>query len=793
MQKMKLWALAAALFCGLQTVTAQTVRGTVTDAISGEPLVGAIVKITDSDVANKNTVTDKDGRYRIDVGQAGRYTIEASMVGYEPQRQIEVLVAGRNAATADFQLRELVLQLGKVTVRPVVNKGRALNPTAVAGAQMISVEEATRFAGTADDIARVVSRYTGATGSQQSDGVSTHGHPYGMTTYRMEGVEIMPPGHCYGLTEFGGGALSAIHTNQIANSDYFTGAAPAEYGNALGGVMDLQLRPGRNDGYEHSVKLSTLGLDLTSEGALSKKAGSSYIVGYRYGLTNLSNALGLGILDGDQAEYQDLTLKLNFPLSSTTTLSAWGHFSKSKDFMDWTDDYMETWDTWYDQSDFLDHMTRVMGGLTLSSALGRGWNLKAHVAAAWNEEDVDDRYAIYATDGTVLTTENLSTKTLAPATTFVHLDNRTTALTADVNLQKHFSAAWLLKTGASIRHLDYKQHLARAHSLYLPDNDLHTLADGDLTSEQVDAYATNNWRVGRWTLNAGLHLSGWTLAKDWTVQPRLSAEWRMADGHALALAYGLSSQTESLDTYIPSDNRSLKPMRSHQVVLDYRWQPRDGMKLSAEAWAEWQQKVAVSPTTYYTTLNRYRFYTADELTDKGRGRGYGLSVTAEQYMTRGFYWLLNASLYKNEYRTAQGQWLPTRLDRRWAVNATVGKEWTLRRGILGVNIAATTMGGLVVTPTLDAPSADLYQRGWLYAAYDESRPQSERRDPITDLSACVTYRIHGRHVDHQFGIDYLNILANEEPYEDYYNRRLSRVETITTCYSVPVISYTVIF
>ena len=48
---------------GISNVTAQTLRGTVTDAISGEPLIGAAVRLVQTD---KGAATDIDGSYRIE-------------------------------------------------------------------------------------------------------------------------------------------------------------------------------------------------------------------------------------------------------------------------------------------------------------------------------------------------------------------------------------------------------------------------------------------------------------------------------------------------------------------------------------------------------------------------------------------------------------------------------------------------------------------------------------------------------------------------------------------------------
>ncbi len=87
----KTYLFAALLFIGsMTTVEAQTLRGTVTDAISGEALIGATIKVVEAD---KGTISDADGNFRIDIPQSGRYTINTSYVGYEPNVMKEVLVA----------------------------------------------------------------------------------------------------------------------------------------------------------------------------------------------------------------------------------------------------------------------------------------------------------------------------------------------------------------------------------------------------------------------------------------------------------------------------------------------------------------------------------------------------------------------------------------------------------------------------------------------------------------------------------------------------------------------------
>jgi hypothetical protein len=216
----KLMGLMVVAFAALlpQTLSAQTLRGVVTDAITGEALIGATVKLVEAD---KGVVTDIDGNYRIDVGQTGRYTIETSYIGYETGVMKEVLIAGAKEAVIDIALRENSQDLGEIIVRPRVNKLATVNPVAIAGGVMLSMEEANRYAGGYNDPARLVTAFAGVAGEGNSNGISVHGNAPQFMQYRIEGIEIFSPNHFADLYSAGYGMVSALNSNVISNSDFF--------------------------------------------------------------------------------------------------------------------------------------------------------------------------------------------------------------------------------------------------------------------------------------------------------------------------------------------------------------------------------------------------------------------------------------------------------------------------------------------------------------------------------------------------------------------------------------------
>jgi hypothetical protein len=103
------------------------------------------------------------------------------------------------------------------------------------------------------------------------------------------------------------------------------------------------------------------------------------------------------------------------------------------------------------------------------------------------------------------------------------------------------------------------------------------------------------------------------------------------------------------------------------------------------------------------------------------------------------------------------------------------------------------MGGMRQSPFDDTKSAAMYAAGSPYVAYDDFNAMSERTDAVHDLSLNISYRLHGKRIDHVMGLDFMNIIGYEEPLQDYYNYHTHRVQTITSCYSIPNISYAIVF
>jgi len=256
---------------GAQTIT-QNIKGNVFDIQTKETLIGASVVILNSNPII-GTSTDFDGNFSIPRVALGRHSVQVNFIGYEPVIIPEVLVTSGREAVLNVGLRQTFSELEEVTVTPEARKAKPLNNMATVSSRSFSVEETRRYAGGLDDPARLVSAYAGvAVGNVQDNAIIVRGNSPKGISWRVEGVEIPTPHHLAGGNVTGGGLVTLFSSQMLANSDFHTSAFPAEYGNALAGVFDMNLRSGNSDKHERTFQVGTMGLDFASEGPLSSSS-----------------------------------------------------------------------------------------------------------------------------------------------------------------------------------------------------------------------------------------------------------------------------------------------------------------------------------------------------------------------------------------------------------------------------------------------------------------------------------------------------------------------------------------
>lgn len=739
----------------------QTIRGIVIDSESGAPLSFISVGILGN--PEIGTTTDEQGNFMLKNVPIGRCTIQATCVGYKSFIAREIMVTTSKEVYLEIPMTESFQELNEVVVS-AYEKDAPLNKMALTGARTLSVEEAARFAGGLDDPARLVSSFAGVASAPSSNGISVHGNAPHLLQWKLEDIEIPNPNHFADIATLGGGVLSSLSSKVLGNSDFFSAAFPAEYGNAVSGVFDMRMRNGNTQNREHTLQIGTLGIDLASEGPISKKHNSSYIVNYRYSLVGLMNQM-----DRDSTSnyfnYQDLNFKLNFPTEKAGTFSVWGTALYDSYKQKFEKD-QEKWEYFSDRNKGKSKQYMLSGGLTHRYFFNDNTVLKSSLAST---------YAKYNVEQDVFDTNMNSTP-------YGYLDSHTNNLIFDTSLNKKFSSRFTNKTGFTYTKMFYGMNLEKApHEAY----PLETISHGNGNTDLISGYTSSSLGLSdRVTFNFGVNSQILTLNNHWTLEPRASIKWQNTNRSSFALAYGMHSRMEKIDVYFvktkstgsESMNKNLDFTKAHHVMLTYSYKLSDNMNLRIEPYFQYLYNVPVIADSSYSVLNRDQFYVEDPLINKGKGRNLGIDITLERYLSKGYYYLITATLFDSRYTGGDGVWHNTKFNRNYIFNASGGKEWIFgkkKNKILSANLRLTLQGGdryspLDIQATMNDPDKE--------AQYDETRAYSKQSSPMLLINYTISYRVNNKKRSYEWGIVGLNAASAKEFYGHKYNFKTGVIE-----------------
>ena len=751
----------------------QTVRGIVLDSKTNAPIEFATVRIMN--VGSLGSTTDSLGRFRINNVPVGRCNIQTSYVGYNANIFNEIPVTSSKEVYMEITLDENIHSLAEVVIQPEIKKDKPLNAMAITGGRMISMEEAGRFANGFGDPARLSSAFAGVAGDVGTNAVAIRGNSPQFTQWRLEGVEIPNPTHFADLTGLGGGFLSALSSQVIGNSDFYNGAFPAEYSNALSGVFDMRIRNGNNQKYEHTFQLGILGIDLASEGPISRKNGSSYILNYRFSTTSLATGNDMNL------KYQDLSFKLNFPTRKAGTFSIWGIGLIDRYKPEILD--RDEWETQSDRQSGNTTFDKAAGGITHKYLINADTYIRSSLAAT---------YAKDHTEADQMTEDDK----------LVHVGdirNSKWDIVFNSYLNKKFNSNHINRTGITITGLKYDLDYKISPNFGL-DIPMEQISKGNGESCVLSTYSSSVINLSNHlTTSLGITAQYFTLNKNWTVEPRAALKWTFNPKHALALAYGLHSRRERLDYYFveqevngkTESNRYLNFSKAHHFGLTYDWNINSYMHLKVEPYYQYLFRIPVEENSSFSIINHQSFYLERILKNRGSGVNYGIDITLEQYMKNGFYYMITASLFKSRYKAGDHIWRNTRLDKNYLLNVLAGKEWMVGRNkqnVLSLNGRIFFQGGDRYTPVDEEKSLIEHD-----IKFDETRAYSKKFNPSLNGDISFSYRINKRKISHEFSIKMLNVGMRTGMHFYQYNEKTHKIEKEDGSGMIPNISYKIYF
>lgn len=755
----------------------QTVRGKLYDIETQTPIPGGNISISGTTLG---AASSTDGSFRIANVPVGRHDIVATFIGYESVTLPNVLVSSGKEVILNIGLKQSVKQMEQVVIKGNTRKDRPVNTMASISARSFSVEETRRYAGGMDDPARMASAFAGVTvGNIQDNAIIIRGNSPKGVSWRLEGVEVPNPNHFAGGNVAGGGFVSIFSSQVLANSDFYTGAFPAEYGNALAGVFDMKMRVGNNEKREYTAQIGMMGIDFASEGPFKKGGSSSYLFNYRYSTTGL--LFKMGLIPSDQVPvYQDLSFKLNFPTAKCGTFSIWGigGIDNNKEPVDKDS---TKWENNWDRIKYNWDLYTGATGISHRYTIGKSY-ISTTISASGTSNKMDQtRY-----DDLLQLRPNGYTK------------SNTSTLTFNTYINSKLSPRHTLRAGLTVKEMFYDLDISSTIDEQPETYQNMVLEKGQ--SALTEAYWQSRYQLSpSISVNAGVNASYFLLNKNYSVDPRFSIKWQMAPRHALTLGLGKHSQLEELrfyfvrnskdgDSYFP--NKNLDFSQAQHIIVGYDWSISEKLRFKAEAYYQRLYRVPGIADSSYSMINfnqDWGFH--DALINNTKGKNIGLDLTLERFLTDGFYYLATASIFDSKYKGGDGIWHNTRFDKGYSYNILVGKEYALKRNrIFGVNARLNYLGGERKTPINTSES--IKQK---YVVYDESRAFDQQYPATYYLDFTVTYRTNKKHYSGTWALQVKNLLGSPIYSGPAYNYKTKSIEELKVSMVLPVLSYRIDF
>lgn len=615
----------------------------------------------------------------------------------------------------------------------------------------------------------MASNFAGVQGADDSrNDIVVRGNSPSGVLWRVEGVDLPNPNH-FSIPGTGGGPVAILNNKVLANSDFFTAAFPAEFGNSTAAVFDLRMRNGSTDRMVRSAQFGFLGAEAMLEGPINREKRSSFLVNYRYSSAVIFSKLGIDIGTSAVPYYQDGSFRLFFPQANGGALAVWGIGGVSQVDIMISEQVRPERNIYGDNDrDQLFGSGTGIAGVTYTRPINESTYLKATLAASRDRQDSEHNLVYRELQAD-------STYRLDSVVDYMRYHFHNNRLSAALHATTKRDARITWRYGMNI---DARVGVF-ADSIRIEVDSLEALQgwerrwDARQFSALVQPFFQWKFRPNpNWTLSAGWHLQYQSISKDFSwFEPRLGAQYTRGLSRFTA-GLGVHSQVQASYLYAASNgvledgtlrmpNSEMGMTRSAHAVLGWSRPLGEVWSMKAEVYAQelWNIPVSLEPSAFSLINSGAGFSRLfpDTLVNEGTARNRGVELTVSRAFRDRWFVLLTGSLFESKFVGSDGVERNTDFNGGYAWNALASKDWRFNSAWSLVTGLKVTMAGgrRYGTPDIAASNA-ARELIYLDEGFNENQFAPYFR---LDVKTNVTW--NRPESTHQLGIDFVNVTDQE--------------------------------
>ncbi len=654
------------LFFALAQLMAQTgtIRGRVFNEKSNEPLPFTNIIIFGTSIGS---TSDLDGNFVFTGIMPGFIKLAATSVGFEPHVSEEFQVTNSKTVFIDIPMRETSIQLEQVVVKASPFRKTEESPVSM---RTLGIGDIEKNPGANRDISKVIQALPGvaSTVSFRNDIIVRGGGPSENRFY-LDGIEIPNLNH-FATQGASGGPVGIINVDFIREVDFYSGAFPANRGNALSSILEMRQIDGNKERLVFKGSFGASDLSLTLNGPLSDK--TTFMVSARRSyLQFLFDLIGLPFLP----TYNDFQFKVKtrFDLKNELTvlgIGALDQFRLNTGLKDPTEDqqyilnYLPVNEQWnYAIGAVYKHFrtnsfdTWVFSRNMLNNVAYKYENNDENRAKTldYSSQEMENKFR-YENSGRV----------------------------------KEFK----LIAGAGGEYARFTTNTFQNVFIPLADDTLRTVNYGseiDLFKYHIFGQLSRNFFNDRMILSFGLRTDGNTYSQNMSnplnqLSPRFSAAWALTDKFFLNFNSGRYFQQPSYTTLgfrnndgvLVNKENNLKYISTNHLVAGVEYRRSEEAKFTIEAFYKQYGNYPVSVNDSISLANKggdFGVFGNEEVTSTGSGRSYGIEAYVRDRILNKYNLILSYTYVRSEFKDYNDSFIPSSWDNRHLVNLTLSREF----------------------------------------------------------------------------------------------------------------------
>lgn len=697
------------------------VKGRVFNDKNNEPLPFVNILIYGTKIG---AVSDLDGNFSFFGIEPGFIKLEASYIGFEKKISSEIQVTNAKTVFVDIPMKETQLNLNTVEIKASPFEKKEETPLSV---QKLRISEIEKSPGGNRDISKVLQTLPGVASSlSYRNDIIVRGGGSSENKFYLDGVEIPNLNH-FATQGASGGAVGIINTDFLREVDFYTGAFPANRGNALSSILDMKQIDGNKEKLITKAAIGASDMALTLNGPINDKSNFIFSARRSY-LQFLFSALGLPFLP----TYNDFQFKYKYKpdIHNELTIIGLGAIDNSRLNLNANEteeqryilNYLPENDQWnYTIGAVYKHFYKNGYNTFVMSR-----NMLRNISFKYQNNDKQDSLKIqdYSSD-------EIENK--------FRFENNTR-----INNFKVVSGVGF----------EYARYLNNTFQKIFFNNLPFTInynTNLDLFKWNLFMQASKSYLNNRLNLSFGIRTDANSYSKNMSnmlqqLSPRLSGSYVLTEKINLNLNTGRYVQSPAYTTmgYKNNDNifinktNNLKYIAVDQIVTGFDYSPRELNKISLEGFYKSYSRYPFSVKDSIAIASKgadFGIFGDEEVTSTGKGRAYGFELLYREQSIKDLNIILSYTFVRSEFKDQKENYIPSSWDNKHLLNLTVLKKFK-RNWEFGLKWRF--VGGAPYTPYDINKSSikeawDIRGQGYL----DYSRYNSVRLDPFHQLDIRV--------------------------------------------------------